>query len=139
MARGRILGDGAGFGRAVDGCRGAEDQLLYACALHGAQQCEGRAQIVFVVFKRLADRLANCLKTCKMHHGIDLMLAENAVKRRLVSNICLVYGGHFSYNFCNALDRTGRAVRKVIHHDNVVTCLVHFYYRMRANVARTAR
>ena len=71
----------------VDGCRGAEDDVLHPRRRHGLAEGQGAADVVVVVSERHLDRLAHGLQARKMDHGVEGVVAEDSVQGRTVAQV----------------------------------------------------
>src|SRR4030095_6136798 len=64
------------LGFAINGRATAEDNRLNIRSLHVLEQCQGPSDVVEIIIQRLRNGFCHRLKSCKVDHGIDLLLHQ---------------------------------------------------------------
>lgn len=88
---------------AVYGCGGGENDLLAAVFTHALAEHQGAGDVVVVVFQWLLNRFTNCLESCKVDNGFDVLFFKDFIDCRFVQKVCLIKdwtnSGDFSMRF----------------------------------------
>src|SRR6266403_4136097 len=88
-----IFGDGNDFGFAIGGCRGRKNEFLHAVARDGIEQVHTTGHVCGVENARLAYGFGDQGLGGEVHHGVNLVLREDAFNLRAIGEIYLAKDG----------------------------------------------
>ncbi len=86
----RIFADGIGFGHAVDGGGGGEDEMLHALGDAGLDQIPGSDRVVGIVKERILDRIGHHDGPRKMDHRRNRVVVQQSPYQGPITNMALV-------------------------------------------------
>jgi hypothetical protein len=105
------------------------------CPTHHLEERRERAEVVRIVFERLADRLAHRLERGEMDHGIDPVPAKERLQCRTIAAIRLFDHEVPSGKLPHPPQRFRRAVAIVVGGHDLVAGLKQGEDGMAANIA----
>src|SRR6266550_6851767 len=88
-----VFGDGNGFGFAIGGCSGRKNEFLHAVARDGIEQIDTTGHVCGVENTRLAYGFGDQSLGGEVHHGVNLVLREDAFNLRAIPKIYLAKDG----------------------------------------------
>src|ERR1700674_2739689 len=88
-----VFRDGNDFGFAIGGCGGRKNEFLYAVARDGIEQVHTTGHVRGVENTRLAYGFGDQGLGGKVHHGVNLVLREDAFNLRAIGEIYLAKDG----------------------------------------------
>ena len=72
-----------------------------------------------------------------MYTGVNLLLVKYFIKSISIIDIHLIELNFLSYNLLNPLDWFLAGIDKVVHYNNIITCIHKFYHGMASDKARS--
>ena len=100
----KVLYDGQGFGFTIGCAGGGEDKFVYPCVLHGKQELDGIADIVFVVFQWFCDGFADVCVGGEVHDDVNFFLTEDFGCGCTVSKVLVVECDVIGYGCAVSVD-----------------------------------
>ena len=118
----------------VNGCGRTEDNIFYTVISHGIAEIQGTCDIIFIVFDRFYYRFSNGFQTCKMNHCIYFFFVEDVIHCLFITDVCIVEYYFLSCDFFYSVQSFLTCVIKVVHYNNVVTCIQQFHACMASDI-----
>ena len=123
---------------AIDGGRGAEDELAHTFVLHGTQQYQGAVDVVVVVVHGLCDGFAYGLLARKVHHAVNAVLFQCGFQCLLIAHIALNHRDGATSDAFHTLHSFGVAVAEVVKNHDPTAMANQFDGGMAADITGAA-
>jgi hypothetical protein len=103
-------------------------------AFHNFAEIQGPRQIVAIVTQRNRDGFTDCLQTCKMNDGINLMFLKDSIEFILVEQVDLMKSERLSGDLLYTVQGFCFTVAQVIDDDNLPARIQKFHAGMASDI-----